>query len=79
MHSKNLDRTVPAVYVGLIILSAIFFPIALGPIAIFGAVALMLYYSYARRRLRSMERDLDDDPSRRDPDMADPNFRRPIE
>ncbi len=56
MNRATLDKAVPSVYAGLIVIAAIFFPVAVAPIAIFGALVLAGWYSFLRPALRERER-----------------------
>lgn len=51
MDTRTLDRLVPAGYAILLLASALFFRVALAPIAIFGALGLALYYVALRPHL----------------------------
>jgi hypothetical protein len=56
MERKALDRAVPIGYAALVVLSAIFFPIALAGIAIIGALVVAGWFSFARPMLKARER-----------------------
>lgn len=51
MDRRTLDRAVPLVYAALMVASALFFRVALAPIAIFGAFMMAIYYSVLRPKL----------------------------
>jgi hypothetical protein len=55
MHRRTLNRLMPFVYVVLLIGSALFFPVAVAPIAIFGALTITVYFSFLRHKLPALE------------------------
>jgi len=57
MDRKQLDRAIPLGYAGLVVLSAVFVPIALAGIAIFGGLVVAVYYVMIRPRLLAEQPD----------------------
>lgn len=51
MNRRNLDRLIPLVYGVLVVVSAVFFPVALAGIAVIGAIGVGAYFSVVRHML----------------------------
>lgn len=74
MDRQTLDKAVPFTYVVLLIAAGVFYPVALAPVAIFGALAIAAYYSFLRHKLVAGEiagRDRQRDSERGPQDLTD--------
>jgi hypothetical protein len=58
MDSKNIDLAVPVAYILAVILAAVFAQAAVGPITIFGALAVAGWFSFVRPAMRARQREL---------------------
>jgi uncharacterized membrane protein len=68
MSPRTLKALVPITLVLIVVIAIVFFPVAVGPIAIFGAVGVAVYFSVVRQVARNRRaREADE---WHDPDMA---------
>jgi hypothetical protein len=80
MDRRTLDRLVPLLYAGVLLISILFWQRALAANAIFGALAMTLYYTTIRSRLVAAERARDEAQAAQDATTKDEDGRgSPIE